>query len=153
VSDLPAPDGYYEGIDDLTAEQLKQKLRDIAGAGHNPINYKATRHLLKQIHEDPANKDNVITIYTRESVPKVNFVGEGNDPLWNREHVLPQSYSARAEDNARSDLHNLFPSIVSVSANRDSLYFDESDADAVIPLACSPQVASKRLQSRSPAAN
>jgi len=133
ASDLPAPDGYYEGTDDLTAEPLKQKLRDIAGAGHNPINYKATRHLLKQIHEDPANKDNVITIYTRESVPKANFVGEGNDPPWNREHVLPQAYGAKSQDNARSDLHNLFPSIVIVNANRDSLYFDESDADAEIP--------------------
>lgn len=133
VSDLPPPSGLYDGIDDLAAEPLKQKLREIAGAGQNPIGYRATRELLKQIHEDPVNKDNVITIYTRESIPKANFLGEGDAPPWNREHVLPQSYGAKSQDNARSDLHNLFPSIVSVNANRDSLYFDESDADAEIP--------------------
>ena len=127
VKDLPAPEGYYNATTGLEGEALKAQLQDITSGDHKTIGYAATRDVLAQMHEDPANTNNVITVYARKSVPK-----EDEDE-WNREHVLPQSYGARGGENARCDLHNLFPSVNKVNAMRGNLIFDESDKRADTP--------------------
>jgi endonuclease I len=127
VDDIPAPEGYYDAVAGLESEALKQQLQDITSRGHTPMGYAATRDVLAQIHEDPANTNNVITVYARKSVPKKD------EDDWNREHVLPQSYGAKGGDYARSDLHNLFPSIIEINDLRGNLPFDESDDSSRIP--------------------
>jgi len=127
VDDLPAPEGYYNAAAGLEGEPLKQQLRDITLLGHTPMGYAATRDVLAQIHEDPANTNNIITVYARKSVPK------RDEDEWNREHVLPQSYGAKGGDYARSDLHNLFPSIIEVNDLRGNLPFDESEDGSRTP--------------------
>ena len=130
---LAKPSEYYEGTDGLTGEALKAELQKISHRNQRIVGYGPTRPLLKQIHEDPSNPDNVLTIYARKSVPKTNFVEGGPDVAWDREHVVPQTFGARGGEYARSDLHNLFPSLRFVNSARGHLYFDESDPKAEQP--------------------
>jgi len=130
---LPQPPDYYDGTEGLTGEALKEALQRISQQNQRIVGYRPTRPLIKQIHEDPANSNNVITIYARSSVPKTNFVQGGLDVAWDREHVIPQAFGARGGHFARSDLHNLFPSIRFVNNLRGHLYFDDSDPGAEVP--------------------
>jgi endonuclease I len=127
VDDLPAPESYYDSAAALESEALKQQLQEITSRGHTPMGYAATRDVLAQIHQDPANSNNIITVYARKSVSKAD------EDEWNREHVLPQSYGAKGGDYARSDLHNLFPSIIEINDLRGNLPFDESDDGSRTP--------------------
>lgn len=127
VDDIPAPEGYYDAAAGLQSEALKQQLQDITSRSHTPMGYAATRDVLAQIHEDRAKTNNVVTVYARKSVPKKD------EDEWNREHVLPQSYGAKGGDYVRSDLHNLFPSIIEINDLRGNLPFDESDDGSRIP--------------------
>ncbi len=130
---LPAPSGYYDGIDGLRGEALKDELHKISRRNQRIVGYRPTRPLIKQIHEDPANPENVMTIYARKSVPKTNFAQGAVDVAWDREHVVPQAFGARGGEYARSDLHNLFPSVRFVNSARGHLYFDDSDGKAEEP--------------------
>lgn len=127
VDDLPAPESYYDSAAALESEALKQQLQEITSRGHTPMGYAATRDVLAQIHQDPANSNNIITVYARKSVSKAD------EDEWNREHVLPQSYGAKGGDYARSDLHNLFPSIIEINDLRGNLPLDESDDGSRTP--------------------
>jgi endonuclease I len=130
VAPLPQPSGYYDGTESLSGEALKAKLQTISQRNQRIVGYRPTRPLIKQIDEDPANPDNVITIYARTSVPKANFAEGPVEVAWDREHVIPQGFGARGGEFARSDLHNLFPSIRFVNSARGHLYFDDSDEGA-----------------------
>lgn len=123
----------YKETEGLSGAELKDKLQDITAKRHASIGYGLTKDILMAIDEDPAITNNVTTIYARKSVPKANFA-EG-DPLvaWDREHVVPQSYGAKDGRFAKSDLHNLFPSLREVNSLRGSRYFDESDETKEIP--------------------
>jgi endonuclease I len=116
-----------EETDGLSGEPLKAKLQDITSERHASIGYALTKDVLMAIDEDPANTNNVITLYERKSVPKSSYFKGGPDTAWDREHVLPQSYGAKDGQFAKSDLHNLFPSLREINSLRGSLYFDESD--------------------------
>ena len=75
---------------------------------HHVIPYSSsafdTSDALRVLDEDPANSDNVVGIYSRESEPKVSF---GITSGWNREHLWPNSYGLDDQEPAYSDLHNL----------------------------------------------
>ena len=122
----PAQELYAE-TDGLRGEELKAKLQDITSERHKSIGYGPTKEALMAIDQDPANTNNVITLYERKSVPKTNYVMGNPSLAWDREHVLPQSYGASDGRFAKSDLHNLFPSLSQVNSLRGSLYFDESN--------------------------
>jgi len=122
----PAQELYTE-TEGLRGEELKAKLQDITSERHKSIGYGPTKEVLMAIDQDPANTNNVITLYERKSVPKANYVKGDPSLAWDREHVLPQSYGAADGRFAKSDLHNLFPSLRQVNSLRGSLCFDESN--------------------------
>lgn len=126
-------DQLYAETEGLNGEQLKAKLQDITSEHHRSVGYGPTKEVLMAIDQDPANTNNVITLYERKSVPKANFAQGDPSVAWDREHVLPQSYGARDGRFAKSDSHNLFPSLKEVNTLRGSLYFDESSDDKVPP--------------------
>ena len=128
----PAPDHLYGATEGLAGEDLKRRLREITG-NHTVFKYSATLSLVKHVHEDPANPDNVILVYSRRSAPKDDYHRVGAETIWDREHVLPKSYGAQKGRISTSDLHNLFPSIIPNNSTRGNLYFDESDVRAEVP--------------------
>jgi endonuclease I len=71
-----------------------------------------------------ANPEHVSTIYARQSAAETNFVEGRPEVAWDREHVVPQTFGAR------SDLHNIFPSMRFVNNLRGHLYFDDSDKNS-----------------------
>lgn len=94
---------YYNGIEGLVGEELKDALHDIID-GHTTLSYKIwDEYLLTD--GDPDNPNNVILIYTGLSVPFTD-----HSTKWNREHVWAKSHGGFGEDRgAGSDLHHLRP--------------------------------------------
>lgn len=104
------PDGYYDSIDGLTGEALKNALNDII-TGHTEFPYTDTTtdvwDLLRMGDEDPNNSDNVIMFYSgfswpkecqdtvTENLPDYCFVDSNRDneyTEWNREHIWSKSH-------------------------------------------------------------
>ena len=121
------PSGYYAGSVGLTGTALRAALHNIID-NHTSLSYSATENALKVTDEDPANLNNVILIYKRESKAKNTFGGGTNQ--WNREHVWPNSLGIDDQLPAYSDLFNLRPADVDVNADRANLPFDESTPGA-----------------------
>ena len=122
-------DPYYESVEGLWGEELINGLRDILWDGLTYETYGEARYILQETDQDPNNPDNVIQLYTRESV-----LGEWGDPwygIWNREHVWPQAAlteptSGNTSTGQGSDLHNLTPADPDENNYRGNKYFDES---------------------------
>ena len=81
------------------------------------------------MHEDPANPNNVILLYSADSVPKGT---DFNSALWNREHAWPRSRgNADMTGPDDSDLHYIWPCYDAVNFARGNLYYDlSSTSDA-----------------------
>src|SRR5690606_28412198 len=77
---------------------------------------------MRVLDEDPENADNIILIYSGESVSKSSQGSGGNS--WNREHTWPQSYGADSGP-ANSDMHHLYPCRGNVNSQRSNNYFDD----------------------------
>ena len=78
--------------------------------------------------EDPANPDNIIEIYTGNSVAKLmNGSGDNanNPDAWNREHVWSKSKGFPDESQmGYTDAHHLRPADASLNSTRSNLDFD-----------------------------
>ncbi len=104
------PDGYYNGITDLTGEALKDALNDII-TGHTEFPYTDTTtdvwDLLRNADEDLTNTDNVVLFYSAfdwpkecqdtrtDLLPDYCFVDNDRDndyTEWNREHIWSKSH-------------------------------------------------------------
>jgi len=107
------PDGYYDGIDGLTGEALKNALNNIIT---NHIEFPYTDKdiddidvwkMLRAADEDPENSDNIILFYSGYSWPKEcqdtntdllpDYCFENSDrnldyTEWNREHIWSKSH-------------------------------------------------------------
>jgi len=121
---LPAdvPTDYYTTATGKTGVALKSALHNII-ANHKRFSYKKVPEILQETDEDPNNADNVILIYSRQSVPKAQYGGQVND--WNREHTWPKSHGFPQEGwPAYTDVHHLRPSLVTVNTTRGILDFD-----------------------------
>ena len=86
--------------------------------------------------QDPENADNIIELYTGNSVAK-NMNGSGanaNDPnSWNREHVWAKSYGFPGESQAGyTDAHNLRPSNWAMNSTKSNLNFDNGGEEIVL---------------------
>ncbi|MBN2571453.1 MAG: endonuclease [Ignavibacteriales bacterium] len=114
--------GYYEGIDGLTGQPLKDALHNII-KGHTVISYSQTDEAMMVLDEDTLNSSNVMLVYCGRSYAKSNF---GGDPdQWNREHVFAKSHGVFDDsDTPGSDLFNLRPCDASVNNDRGNKDFD-----------------------------
>lgn len=113
-------DDYYQEGEGLYGNELDDALTTILNRDVSDLEYGDARYILEESDEDPDNPNNVILVYTRESVK-----GEWDFPNWNREHVWPQSKLSGAD--AKADVHHLKPSDVEENANRSNLPFGEGD--------------------------
>ena len=84
-----APADYYEQAQGKTGEALKRALHDTID-DHRELSYSEVWEALKATDEDPANRNNVILLYSRESRSKQANGGQTGD--WNREHVWAKSH-------------------------------------------------------------
>ncbi|MCR9251864.1 MAG: endonuclease [bacterium] len=126
------PEGYYDGTDGLTGEELKNQLHQII-KGHTTFTYGEVRDLLRDLDEDPDNSDNVILIYSRRSISKSDFASNNEPDFWNREHVWPKSHGFPDEaDTAYRDVHHLRPcdaTVNSSKSNKDFNFVDNIEAN------------------------
>lgn len=87
-------------------------------------------HLSTQLQyadEDPTNDDNMVFLYTRNSVPKTNATVNGNI-IWNREHVWCQSLSNGnwGTDEGGTDILHLRPAYESTNKSRGNTPYGNS---------------------------
>lgn len=114
------PAGYYDGIDGLSGEALKNALNDII-TNHTEFPYTATStdvwDMLREADEDPENPDNVIMFYSGFSWPKEcqdtttppdycydEIDGETKQVEWNREHIWSKSRGDFEHEDGSSSL-------------------------------------------------
>jgi endonuclease I len=115
------PQGYYDGTEGLTGDDLKSALNDIID-DHTELSYTGVWNALKDTDEDPDNSDNVILLYTGWSVSDSGY------PIWNREHTWAKSHGDFGNNApCGTDVHHLRPTDVQVNGDRGNLDFDYSD--------------------------
>lgn len=113
---------YYDDAEGLTGEALELALRSII-SNYTYKSYDAARYILDETDADPNNPNNVILVYTQQSVSGEWYCPATNDCTWNREHVWPQSLLNK-ETVMTADLHNLKPADSGENSSRGNKYFD-----------------------------
>lgn len=90
-----APAGYYDSLEGLAGNELKQALQNIIA---NPSvvhahNYGDIIDILKKADQNPLNSNEVWMMYVESPRSKLDFqeTGGSNAGKWNREHIFPQS--------------------------------------------------------------
>jgi len=120
---------YYDGTIGLTGEDLRVVLYDLID-DHVEYDYSTIKDILKQSDEDPNNSNNIILIYTGNSIEKINFASNGESDFWNREHVWAKSHGNFGPDGdwgelgANTDAHHLKPVDASMNSTRSNKDFD-----------------------------
>ena len=115
------PDGYYDGTEGLSGDELKSALNNIID-NHTELSYSGVWNALKDTDEDPDNSDNVILLYTGWSVSDSGY------PIWNREHTWAKSHGDFGTSApCGTDVHHLRPTDLQVNNDRGNLDFDYSD--------------------------
>jgi len=107
-------DTYYSTTTGLSGEYLRTALNTVIRANHHKYSYKCIWAALEEVDEDPNEPNNIRTIYTQVSVPKLNRVcpnnTNSNRDAWNREHVWAKSHGFPDERQmAYTDIHHLVP--------------------------------------------
>lgn len=126
------PEAYYADADGLVGDDLRRELHDIID-DHKNLGYDAARAALRTLDVDPENENNILLIYSGESVPGHLF-----DSQWNREHTWPQSYGADSETIPGADLHHLFPANPGVNSDRSNKIFDYTNPNDASTIPAAP---------------
>ena len=121
------PNGYYNSAENKSDQDLRSALHDIID-DHIEFPYSSsstdTWDILQESDADPNNINNVLLIYTRESVDGSQEYNSGSG--WNREHVWAKSRgdfgTAIGEG---TDVHNLRASNIQVNTTRLNYSFDD----------------------------
>ncbi|WP_107037683.1 endonuclease I family protein [Brumimicrobium mesophilum] len=119
------PPGYYTPADGLNGSALKSALNNII-KNHNEFPYSSSGtdvwDILKETDRDPNNSNNVIMLYTGNSV---NGPAEyDNNNGWNREHVWAKSHGDFGNaQGPGTDVHHLRPSNIQVNSDRGNMWF------------------------------
>ena len=121
-----APSNYYQGIQDLEGEALKEALHNII-KDHIVFPYTSSNidlwDILKETDKDTINPQNIILFYTGWSVDAEQEYNSGNG--WTREHVWAKSHGSFGNDlGVGTDAHNIRPCDGSVNSARSNLDFD-----------------------------
>lgn len=115
------PQGYYDSAENLSGQDLRAALHNIID---DHIEFSYGWDILKESDVDPNNSDNVILIYSRESVDANQEYNGGNG--WNREHVWAKSWGGFSNsDTEGKDYHNLRASNIPLNGSKSNNYFDE----------------------------
>ena len=89
------PDGYYDTLDGLAGETLRQAMQDIIAEEGvvRAQTYTDIIDILKAADQNPLNSNEVWLLYTEQARKKILFQDQGgsNVGLWNREHTYPRS--------------------------------------------------------------
>lgn len=118
-------DAYYQPLNDIPAEGLREALTDLISQ-HSFISNKYIWWYLEASHEAVRESESVVLFYTRRVTPKSNKASgsnQANNDYWNREHVWPQSFGLK-QTKARRDIHNIVPADRSVNTSRSNKFFD-----------------------------
>jgi len=120
---------YYQSARGLKDDALKTALYNII-KGHTEYYYTSSStdvwDILKETDKDPNNPDNVIFLYSGQSI----LAGAAGDEYrsgsgWSREHVWAKSRGDFGTDKgAGTDVHHLRPEDISVNSTRSNRSFD-----------------------------
>lgn len=125
------PSGYYDSLDGLADEALRQALQDII-ADPNVVRaqtYADVLDILVDADENPLNSNEVWLLYTEQGRPKLDLqTGSINEGKWNREHTYPRSRGGffDIEEDEIADGVDVF-----WTTKADSLRHGNSDAHAL----------------------
>ena len=113
---------YYAPAMGKTGAALKASLHDIID-DQTRLTYDQVWTALKDTDQDPANTNNVRTLYSGLSLPKSTNGGGIDD--WNREHVWAKSHGDfGTATGPGTDVHHLRPEDVTVNSARGNKDFD-----------------------------
>jgi endonuclease I len=126
------PDGYYNSAENKSDQALRSALHNIID-DHNEFPYTSsatdTWDILQESDADPLNSNNVILIYTRESVNGPQEYNGGGG--WNREHVWAKSRGDFGTATGEgTDVHNLRASNIQVNSTRLNYSFDDCTSNS-----------------------
>ena len=121
------PTGYYSTAENKSDQSLRSALHNIID-DHTAYSYTSfstdTWDILKESDADPNNANNVLLVYTRESINGAQEYSGGAG--WNREHVWAKSRGDfGTATGAGTDVHNLRASNVNVNSTRSNYNFDD----------------------------
>ena len=125
------PNGYYNSLNGLSGEDLRQALQDII-ANPNVVRaqtYADVIDILKEADQNPENSNEVWLVYKEQGRPKLDYqTSSVSTGKWNREHTFPRSragyYSIEADEVA--DGKDVF-----WTTSADSLRHGNSDVHAL----------------------
>lgn len=89
-----APPGYYDTLEGLSGESLKQALQDIIADPESvrAHSYGDVVEILKNADQNPLNNNQVWLMYVERPQTKIDYqTGSSIVGFWNREHIFPQS--------------------------------------------------------------
>jgi hypothetical protein len=131
VVESTQPNGYYDSLDDLSGQDLRQALQDII-ADPNVVRaqtYADVIDILKAADQNPLNSNEVWLVYTEQGRAKLDLqVDSNNNGKWNREHTYPRSRGGfnNIEEDEIADGIDVF-----WATKADSLRHGNSDAHAL----------------------
>jgi len=125
------PSGYYNSLDGLADEALRQALQNIIA---DPTTVRAQTYadvidILKEADQNPENSNEVWLVYLEEGRPKLDYqTSSVNTGKWNREHTFPRSRGGfySIEEDEEADGVDVY-----WTTKADSLRHGNSDAHAL----------------------
>ncbi|WP_460218381.1 endonuclease [Psychroserpens sp. MEBiC05023] len=125
------PSGYYDTLDGLANDALRQALQDII-ADPNIVRaqtYADVLDILVEADQNPLNSNQVWLLYTEQGRAKLDLqTGSDNNGKWNREHTYPRSrggFNDIEEDEVADGIDVFW------ATKADSLRHGNSDAHAL----------------------
>lgn len=125
---LTFEEAYYQPLNGELDLDFKEKLHALLENTHTyKASYSKVWEILKTADRDPANLDNILCIYTGQSIPIANQdKGTGGNNIWNREHLWPKAKGFKSESmTAHNDCHHLHASEKNINNYRANLDFGE----------------------------
>jgi len=122
IFEVSDPAIYYASAIGLSGTELKSVLNSII-RGHKKYNYGCVWTALAETDADALNPDHVISIYTRNSIARLDRdCGSANKyslDAWNREHIWPKSHGFPSQgQDAYTDIHHIVPADKSTNTDR-----------------------------------
>ncbi|MGY6562705.1 MAG: endonuclease [Luteibaculaceae bacterium] len=119
---------YYQSAYGLQGDTLRMELYNIiknhVQFPYTSSNQTDTWQILREADKDTLNEENVLLIYTGQSVNGAQQFNNGNG--WNREHVWPVSRgSLGTSPGPGTDLHHIRAANIAMNATRENRNFDE----------------------------